>query len=110
MPCAKQSRLAEWVTLATFSSSRHKEKTYRVKLNTRTGVIGCDCPVWIYRMKGHTRWCKHTAQAARHLSCRMPRNGRSNPASPTVGLGLSEQMGTGSPEQLELIPAHYSRI
>lgn len=61
----------EWVTLAIYQSESSQDKTYRVKLNVRTGIIGCNCPVWVYKKKGGAaRWCKHTARTAKLLSCR----------------------------------------
>ena len=45
----------EWVTLAIYQSESSQDKTYRVKLNVRTGIIGCNCPVWVYKKRAAPR-------------------------------------------------------
>ncbi len=66
--------MEKWITLVNFVSSGFDDKSYHVKLNIATGVIGCNCPAWVCKRNvGDTRWCNHTAAAAKLLSCKQQR-------------------------------------
>lgn len=51
--------MPEYEEVRRFSSKSKSEKLYTVKRNTGTGVLSCDCPVWVFNKNGD-RTCYHT--------------------------------------------------